>query len=105
MDAGVMVVLATIGAVALVAVAAGVVTFRRHVLARAQTRRARALLAAHANEWASVTAGAAVTVKELLDGHVPPEAAGQQAVAGGARKPSATAPIERPRSRVRPYLP
>jgi hypothetical protein len=56
-NAGAMVVLAILSVVALVGALAGVVTWRRHLLARAQTRRAQALLVEHAEAWSSVTDG------------------------------------------------
>lgn len=58
MNAGPMVMLVTLGTVVLVAVVAGLVTLRRFQLTRAQTRRARELLAAYSEEWSAVTAGA-----------------------------------------------
>lgn len=58
MDAGVMVVLATLGVVALYAVVAALVEWRHRRRARTQSRRARALLDAHAKQAEAASAAA-----------------------------------------------
>lgn len=82
-----MAVLATMGFVALVAVAAALVTLRRHLLARAQVRRSRAALATYSYEWNTLAADTAATVQELPTDQVPPEAVGRHAVADGPAAP------------------
>jgi hypothetical protein len=66
-NAGVMVVLATLAAVALWVVAAAVVEAVRRRRGRAQTLRAQLLLDEHARAWASRAAVAGASAHRLAD--------------------------------------